>query len=153
MALIDFIKDAGKKLFGKQASAEEKSNAIYKYLQNFNLRYRDLTASFDGDDTVTVRGQVDSMLERKRIVATIGNIEGVRKVNDLIQVSTGGDKANSDSSIRYYEVKSGDTLSGIAQSMYADASKYPKIFEANRPMLSDPDKIYPGQKLVIPDIS
>jgi nucleoid-associated protein YgaU len=50
----------------------------------------------------------------------------------------------------YYEVKSGDTLSAISLEVYGDATKYPQIFEANRPMLKDPDEIYPGQKLVIP---
>jgi LysM repeat protein len=52
---------------------------------------------------------------------------------------------------RTYEVKSGDSLSKIAKQFYGDASKYPKIFEANRDQLSDPDKIKPGQKLKIPE--
>jgi nucleoid-associated protein YgaU len=150
MALLDFIKGAGKKLFGREASAEEKANAVYQHLQNFNLRTNDIKAVFDGDDTVTVQGQVDSMLERKRIVATIGNIEGVERVNDLIQVVDDNDNEVADDRVRYYEVQSGDTLSGIAAEVYGDASKYPQIFEANRPMLKDPDEIYPGQKLVIP---
>jgi nucleoid-associated protein YgaU len=51
----------------------------------------------------------------------------------------------------FYTVKSGDTLSKIASEHYGSASKYPTIFEANRPMLSDPDKIYPGQVLRIPE--
>ena len=149
MGLIDFIKGAGEKLFNKEASAEEKSDAIYKYLQRFNLRTKGVNASFNDDtNTIKVIGTVDSMLERKRIVATLGNIDGVEHVNDELQVENNA--ADSSDDIRYYEVKSGDTLSGIAESMYGDASKYPQIFEANRPMLSDPDKIYPGQKLVIP---
>jgi nucleoid-associated protein YgaU len=45
---------------------------------------------------------------------------------------------------------SGDTLSKIAKEAYGDANAYMKIFEANKPMLSNPDKIYPGQKLRIP---
>ena len=52
----------------------------------------------------------------------------------------------------YYEVKKGDTLSKIAKAQYGDAMKYPQIFEANRPMLKDPDKIYPGQVLRIPPL-
>ena len=51
-----------------------------------------------------------------------------------------------------YEVKSGDTLSKIAREFYGDAMKYPAIFEANKPLLSDPDKIYPGQVLRIPPL-
>ena len=49
-----------------------------------------------------------------------------------------------------YVVQSGDTLSKIAQKYYGDASLYPKIFQANRDVLSDPNKISPGQKLRIP---
>jgi len=149
MGLIDFIKGAGEKLFNNEASAEEKSASIYKYLQRFNLRTEGVSASFNDDtNTIKVIGTVDSMLERKRIVATLGNIEGVEHVNDELQVKTNDNEA--DDNVRYYEVKSGDTLSGIAESMYGDANKYPQIFEANKPMLSDPDEIYPGQKLVIP---
>ena len=49
-----------------------------------------------------------------------------------------------------YTVQAGDTLSKIAKEYYGDANKYPAIFEANKPMLSHPDKIYPGQNLIIP---
>jgi hypothetical protein len=52
---------------------------------------------------------------------------------------------------RVYEVVSGDSLSKIAKRFYGDASKYPKIFEANRDQLKDPDVIKPGQKLKIPE--
>ena len=47
-------------------------------------------------------------------------------------------------------MKSGDTLSKIAREFYGSANKYPVIFEANKPMLSNPDRIYPGQVLRIP---
>jgi nucleoid-associated protein YgaU len=49
-----------------------------------------------------------------------------------------------------YKLKRGDTLSAIAKPYYKDASKYPRIFEANRPILGDPNKIYAGQVLRIP---
>jgi len=51
---------------------------------------------------------------------------------------------------QHYEVKKGDTLSKIAEEFYGDARLYPKIFEANRDILKDPNKIRPGQKLRIP---
>ena len=50
----------------------------------------------------------------------------------------------------FHTVVSGDTLSKIAKKVYGNAMKYPVIFEANKPMLSHPDKIYPGQVLRIP---
>jgi len=52
---------------------------------------------------------------------------------------------------RIYEVVSGDSLSKIAKKFYGDPMKYPKIFDANKDQLSDPDKIKPGQKLKIPE--
>jgi nucleoid-associated protein YgaU len=51
----------------------------------------------------------------------------------------------------FYTVKSGDTLSKIAKDTLDDAKLYPKIFEANRDILEDPDVIKPGQKLKIPN--
>jgi nucleoid-associated protein YgaU len=52
----------------------------------------------------------------------------------------------------FYTVQKGDSLSKIAKEHYGDAMKYPAIFEANKPMLADPDKIYPGQVLRLPEL-
>jgi hypothetical protein len=52
---------------------------------------------------------------------------------------------------RRYTVQSGDTLSKISKQFYGDAKQYMKIFEANRNVLQDPNKIQPGQELVIPE--
>jgi nucleoid-associated protein YgaU len=49
-----------------------------------------------------------------------------------------------------YVVQAGDTLSKIAQKYYGDPGLYTKIFQANRDILKDPNKIFPGQKLKIP---
>ena len=73
-----------------------------------------------------------------------GNVAGVGKVNDMLTVDKSAPEA------QYYTVVSGDTLSKISKQFYGDANQYQKIFEANKPMLTDPDKIYPGQKLRIP---
>ena len=69
---------------------------------------------------------------------------GVTSVENLMDVT------HPEPEAQYHDVVGGDTLSAIAKKFYGDASTYPKIFEANKPMLSDPDKIYPGQKLRIP---
>ena len=73
-----------------------------------------------------------------------GNVAGVAKVNDMMSVDQSAPES------KYYAVVSGDTLSKISKQFYGDANKYMKIFEANKPMLSDPNKIYPGQNLRIP---
>ena len=74
-----------------------------------------------------------------------GNVAAVAKVNDMLTVATAAEPES-----KYHTVKSGDTLSKIAKEAYGDANAYMKIFEANKPMLSDPNKIYPGQMLRIP---
>ena len=74
----------------------------------------------------------------------MGNVEGVATVDDRISV------VNPEPEAKFYTVKSGDTLSKISKEFYGDAMKYNVIFEANKPMLSHPDKIYPGQVLRIP---
>jgi len=58
--------------------------------------------------------------------------------------------ASGGTQTRSYTVKAGDSLSKIAKAHYGDANQYTKIFEANRDKLKDPDKIFPGQVLVIP---
>ena len=68
----------------------------------------------------------------------------------LPQPAAGGEGGRTRSAGQTYTIKSGDTLSKIAQQFYGNASQYNKIFEANRDKLSDPDKIQIGQELVIP---
>ena len=76
----------------------------------------------------------------------LGNVTGIATVDDRINV------VHPKPESTFYEVKSGDSLSKIAKAHYGDAMKYPLIFEANKPMLKDPDKIYPGQVLRIPPL-
>ena len=96
-------------------------------------------------DTVKVKGNAASQEEKEKIVLALGNVEGVAKVEEEISASDGAGKAT------FYTVKSGDTLSAISKAHYGSPNKYMGIFEANKPMLSDPDKIYPGQVLRIPN--
>ena len=76
----------------------------------------------------------------------VGNTRGVSRVDDRILVEKPEPEA------QMYTVVSGDSLSKIAKKFYGDAMKYPAIFDANKPMLKDPDKIYPGQVLRIPEL-
>ena len=95
---------------------------------------------------VVVRGTARTQAEAEKIVVAAGNTAGVEEVESDITVEETAPAA------RFYTVVAGDTLSKIAKAQYGDAMKYPVIFDANRPMLSDPDRIYPGQTLRIPPL-
>jgi nucleoid-associated protein YgaU len=143
MGLVSFFKNAGEKLFGvaKEADAE----SIKKYIQSQGLSTEGLDITFDkATDTVTVAGQVADQATKEKILLCCGNVQGVAKVQDNLKVASPSQES------QYYTVQSGDTLSKIAARFYGDAKKYNLIFDANRPMLSHPDKIYPGQNLRIP---
>jgi nucleoid-associated protein YgaU len=99
----------------------------------------------DGD-TVTVTGEVGSQEEKEKILLAVGNIAGVGNVDDQITVTGPVAKAAV-----FVTVVKGDTLSAISLRVYGDANKYQKIFDANKPMLKDVNKIYPGQSLRIPE--
>jgi nucleoid-associated protein YgaU len=158
MGLISFFKDAGEKLFGKAQAAQPAqpaadpaaanaaaAEAIANYIRAQNLTAKELKVDFDGaSSTVSVSGEAADQATREKIILSAGNVMGVGSVRDNMTVATPAPEA------RYYQVKPGDTLSKIAKEMYGNANKYPVIFEANKPMLSNPDKIYPGQNLRIP---
>ena len=160
MGLFSFIKDAGEKLFGgKEAHAAtvaaaapspeelnaKAAKAIETYITAQNLGASALQVAYDGSQgKVTVHGTAPTQAAKEKITLCCGNVASVTSVENLMSVT------NPEPEAQYHDVVSGDTLSGIAKKYYGDAGKYPKIFEANKPMLSNPDKIYPGQKLRIP---
>ena len=162
MSLVSFLKDAGEKLFnrvpaasapaaaGPQAGVAELNAsagaAIEKYIASQHLSAAGLDVKYDGaSQTVSVSGVAPDQATKEKIVLCCGNVAGVAKVNDLMTLASAGEPPST-----YHTVKSGDTLSKIAKDVYGNANAYTKIFDANKPMLSDPDKIYPGQTLRIP---
>jgi len=147
MGLFDFLKDAGEDLERQETQREsEKAASLARQIQILGLKADDLQVAFD-DGVVTVRGSTPNQEEREKIVLTLGNIQGVAQVDDQLVVE------KSAAGATFYTVQPGDSLSAIAKKQYGDAMKYPVIFEANKPMLSDPNKIYPGQVLRIPPIA
>jgi nucleoid-associated protein YgaU len=164
MGLLSFMKEAGEKLFGRGEAkaaqdaaakaptpenlarqAETSAAAIVEYLQAQGLYNGSMQVSYDvATAVVTVSGQVGSQETREKVLLCCGNVAGVASVDDRLEVPTPAPSA------QFHEVVSGDNLSRIAKKFYGDANKYPVIFEANKPMLSHPDKIYPGQMLRIP---
>ncbi|MGB6335659.1 MAG: peptidoglycan-binding protein LysM [Thermoanaerobaculia bacterium] len=164
MGLFDFVKDAGARILGKdeepepqaktvEYSAEERKQlnerrqamALVKLVEGFDFSIEDLVIKVD-DDLATVSGKVPTQEEGEKIVLAVGNTSGIARVDNQLEVAEQAAEA------QYYTVQSGDSLSAIAKKYYGNAMKYPAIFEANKPMLSDPDKIYPGQVLRIPAI-
>ena len=146
MSIFSFVKEAGEKLIdlltpGNANASEE----LKKHVEQVGLGNPNITATVDGDK-VTVSGEVATQEEKEKIILAAGNIEGVASVEDHITV-TGPTVVAS----RCVVVKKGDTLSAISLQVYGDANKYNKIFEANKPMLKDVNKIYPGQTLRIPE--
>jgi nucleoid-associated protein YgaU len=109
------------------------------------LKAKALRVSVEGD-TVMVSGNAISQEEREKIVLALGNVAGVASVEETIEAAESAPEAT------FYTVRRGDTLWKIALAYFDDGNKYQSIFEANRPMLSHPDRIYPGQVLRIPDI-
>lgn len=168
MGLFSFIKDAGEKLFGakdvESAAASAAGNpaaqpaldelntraahAIRDYIEAQQLGAVGLFVLFDGAACkVTVQGEVPTQEAFEKVTLCCGNVSSVTEVENLMSVAAPADAA------QYHDVVRGDTLSAIAKKFYANAGKYPVIFEANKPMLSHPDKIYPGQKLRIPPLA
>ena len=157
MGLLSFVKSAGEKLFGKKEEEEVavahtgatqdtlRAKLIERFVVKHNLSVSQLNVQINGD-TVTVSGEADNNETREKVGLICGNIEGIEAVTNHISVAVEQEES------RYHAVVSGDTLSKIAKTMYGDAMKYPVIFEANKPMLAHPDKIYPGQLLRIPAV-
>ena len=168
MGIVSFFKEAGQKLFGHKeaevaaqevkaapddaarqaniAAANTKAGeAIAAYIGTQNLSADGLAVEFDAvSSTVTVSGAAADQATKEKIVLCCGNVHGVEHVSDLMTVAQPADES------QYHTVVRGDTLSAIAKKFYGNANDYPKIFEANKPMLGHPDKIYPGQLLRIP---
>ena len=161
MGLFSFIKEAGEKLFGgKEAQAAtaagpsldelnaKAAQAISGYITAQNLGVSNLQVSFDSSQgKVTVNGDAPTQAIKEKVTLCCGNVASVQSVDNLMAVT------NPEPEAQYHDVVRGDTLSAIAKKFYGDANKYPVIFEANKPMLTHPDKIYPGQKLRIPALA
>lgn len=160
MGIFSFIKNAGASVFGigktteeealevaeKEAFiAREKANKLSTAVETLGFEVLDLNIEVV-DDNVTVWGQANSQETREKVILVLGNTAGIATVDDRMTVVVPEPEA------QFHTVVKGEYLSKIAKKYYGNAMKYPVIFEANKPMLTDPDKIYPGQVLRIPAI-
>ncbi len=154
MGLFSFIKNAGAKVFGigkttaeetadEATLAKQKATKLSNVVETLGFKVQDLNIEVNSDNA-TVWGQADSQATREKVILVLGNTEGIAKVDDRMTVEI------SEPEAQFHTVVKGDYLSKIAKKYYGDAMKYPVIFEANKPMLTNPDNIYPGQVLRIP---
>jgi nucleoid-associated protein YgaU len=147
MGLFNFIKSVGEKLFGASEAQAAPADQLAKEVAKHNLNVNGLDIQVNGNN-ITVAGSTSSTEEAEKIILALGNTLGVSTVQSNLIVSQENPPATM------YEVKKGDTLWKIAETHYGKGkgAKYDGIFQANRPMLSHPDKIYPGQILRIPPL-
>ena len=163
MSVMSFITDAGEKLLGVPPATVASAGgtapngaqlntiagaAIAKYVASQYLTAQSLNITYDGTSkTVTVKGIASDQATKEKIALCCGNVHSVEKVDNQLTVAQNGAASVSST---FYDVKVGDTLSKIAKAVYGDANAHTKIFEANKPMLSHPNTIYPGQQLRMP---
>ena len=160
MGLFSFIKNAGAKVFGiGKTEAEEAAEALAakrsaeaKAAGNLEGTVNDLQLKVENlniqieDDLATITGKAYDQSIKEKVVLVVGNSNGIATVDDQMTVE------HVEPEAQFHTVASGDTLGKIAKNYYGNAMKYPVIFEANKPMLTHPDKIYPGQVLRIPNL-
>ncbi len=155
MGLFSFLKNVGRKdLSEKVEKVEEsavdvaaanarKSRLLEDIVSGSGLEVENLAMDYS-DEKVTIYGQTSSVEDKEKVILMVGNVDGVGAVDDRLSVVTPPQST-------FHEVQSGESLSKIAKKYYGDPMKYMDIFEANKPMLADPDKIYVGQTLRIPN--
>lgn len=155
MGLFSFIKNAGAKVFGigktdAEEAVEAKAKAeataaaqLEETVGDLQLHVENLNINIKGD-SATVTGRAYDQATKEKVVLVVGNSQGIATVDDQMTVE------HVEPEAQFHTVVSGDTLGKIAKNYYGNAMKYPVIFEANKPMLKDPDLIYPGQVLRIP---
>lgn len=160
MGLFDSIK----KTLGKSEPEADVTTAPSQLLREAGLDPSGLKFRF-GAASITVGGTIADESERQKIIDVLAAIPGIDQVRDdmVVAVSPAPEPAAApaappasppaagETEDRTYTVVSGDTLWKIAERMYGNGSQYMKIYEANTDILEHPDRIFPGQKLVIPD--
>ena len=154
MGIFSFIKNAGAKVFGigktTEEEATEKAAKLVNAVNALELSVNGLSIEVD-DDKATISGEAEDLATKEKVVLVVGNTEGIASVEDNMTVAE-VEEIREEEMAQFHTVVSGDSLSKIAKKFYDDAMKYPVIFEANKPMLTHPDKIYPGQVLRIPPL-
>lgn len=174
MGIFDSIKNA----FGGGEKPKESVAGPSQLLREAGIDPGGLKFGF-GTGTISVSGTIAAESDRAKILEVLKGIEGISKVDDHMTVAAPvaptpapeppvapqaesapaeatraepAPEAEPAAEGRTYTVQSGDSLWKISEAMYGSGAKYKHIFEANRDILDDPDRIFPGQVLKIPDL-
>lgn len=148
MSFFDFIKSAGKKL-GIGDDEEPNEEAVKEELASHKLGTDDVKVAVKGD-TIVLEGTVEDQSVFEKAILAVGNTLGISKV-EAAELKVAETPAAEPT---FHTVQKGDNLWKVAEAAYGKGKggKYTVIFEANKPMLKDPDLIYPGQVLRIPPL-
>ena len=173
MGLFSFVKSIGEKLGGGARIERENLTA---HIKSLGLPVEKFLASFNEDgESVDIFGWVPDLATKEKLILAVGNLQGISKVTEHLHIgkppaapasapaATAGTAPaaaeaptplSAEEDVKptstFYTVQKGDSLSKIAKEQYGNANRYSEIFEANKPMLKHPDKIFPGQVLRIP---
>lgn len=164
MGLFDFLKSSGSGLLKNKAKAyeakeknadamrERQEGLLEGIIEGAGINVANVDIEIE-DDVVKIWGEATTEADKERAILILGNMDGVSAIDDRISVVGGTPEAAPAEASTMYQVQAGDSLSKIAKAHYGDPMKYKIIFEANQPMLKDPNLIYPGQTLRIPALT
>ncbi|MEZ5476146.1 MAG: peptidoglycan-binding protein LysM [Thiolinea sp.] len=145
MGLFDFAANIGKKLFGKD---DDPAKKLQEHIADDNPGVDNLQVEVK-DGVATLKGDAKSPEALEKAILMAGNAMGISEVK-AGEATVAGQAAQLGAEDEFYIIQKGDSLWKIAEHAYGNGSKYKAIFEANREVIQDPDKIFPGQKIRIP---
>lgn len=144
MGLFDFAANIGKKIFNKE---EDASQAVTEHLNEDNPGVENVQVTVE-NGVANLSGVAATAAAVEKAVLMAGNIEGISEVKiDGVEIANGEALAGDD---EFYVIQKGDTLWEIATKAYGNGAKYKAIVEANKEVIKDENKIFPGQKIRIP---
>ncbi len=144
MGLFDFVGEIGRKLFSKK---EDAADAVVQHIKEDNPGIEDVVVKVE-DGVAIIEGTAESASALEKVILMAGNIAGITGVKvDNVTIKNGESLASEE---EFYVIQKGDTLWKIAEKTYGNGTKYTAIVEANKEVIKDADKIFPGQKIRLP---